>query len=263
MKYLIDKTISFNTDDGTLCQQDKPEVVRLPVPAVRLLEEFTRSEGRELTREYLLDTVWENHGLQATDGNLRQYISILRRNLALLGCPELIVTIPKVGFKINADIPVVCLTGGELGSQGISQDSGEEEEERASDLPKVRGHHRFTWQAVALFVLLAAGLIFVWLWHGRTSHPDIPGHYISAEGCDITYVKDIPDATRQENVALINTILKKNNLQCARDNLVIFDKEISLSSENNSRIMLSFCYTGKNGEVISCENFYEYKRVGK
>ncbi|MBF7997773.1 winged helix-turn-helix domain-containing protein [Rahnella laticis] len=258
MKYLIDKTISFNTDDGVLAQTDtdNAEIVNLSIPAARLLEEFTRSGGRELTREYLLENVWEIHGLQATDGNLRQYISILRRNLALLGCPEFIVTIPKVGFKANPDIPVIASNPVEF-DETISTFGG------GDSLPPSRTNTEFVrWCSILFALFLIAGLS-AFLLHNRMATTVLPGHYVSDDGCDITYVKDIPDATRKGNVALITDILRKNNLQCSRDNIVIFDKEISAASDNNSRIMLSFCYTGKNKEVISCENFYEYKKVEK
>ncbi|UHM93653.1 winged helix-turn-helix domain-containing protein [Rahnella victoriana] len=258
MKYLIDKTISFNTDDGVLTQvdTDNAEIVNLSIPAARLLDEFARSGGRELTREYLMENVWEIHGLQATDGNLRQYISILRRNLALLGCPEFIVTIPKVGFKANPDIPVVMLNP----EQSVAKTSTFE---GGATLSPPRANKGFVWWCSILFMLFLFVGLSAFLLHNRLATVVLPGHYVSDNGCDITYVKDIPDATRKDNVALITDILKRNDLQCSKDNMVIFDKEISPASDNNSRIMLSFCYTGKDKEVISCENFYEYKKVEK
>ncbi len=59
------------------------------------------SEGRELTREYLLETVWDKHGLHASGNNLNQYVSILRRNLSLLGCHELILTEEAESFYLH------------------------------------------------------------------------------------------------------------------------------------------------------------------
>lgn len=109
MKYLIDRLVVFNTDDGTLHLPSSDDVIRLALPAARLLETFLSSEGRELTREYLLETVWDKHGLHASGNNLNQYVSILRRNLSLLGCHELIITLPKLGFRLNAAISIEIL----------------------------------------------------------------------------------------------------------------------------------------------------------
>ena len=112
MKYLIDRLIIFNSDDGTLQLPSSEDVIKLALPAARLLETFLSSEGKELTREYQYETVWDNRGLHTSESNLNQYFSILRRNLALLGCHELIVTLPTVGFKLNAAIHVEVMEVG-------------------------------------------------------------------------------------------------------------------------------------------------------
>lgn len=48
--------------------------------------------------------VWDDYGLQASNSSLNQYISILRRALSAFGCEELIITVPKMGFRLNPDI---------------------------------------------------------------------------------------------------------------------------------------------------------------
>lgn len=47
MKYLIDNEIEFNSDDGTLHYPASQDVIKLTLPAARLLEEFLSSEGRD------------------------------------------------------------------------------------------------------------------------------------------------------------------------------------------------------------------------
>ncbi|WP_262349065.1 transcriptional regulator [Enterobacter asburiae] len=100
-KNKVDRLVVFNTDDGTLHLSSSEDVIRLALPAARLLETFLSSEGRELTREYLLETVWDKHGLHASGNNLNQYVSILRRNLSLLGCHELILTEEAESFYLH------------------------------------------------------------------------------------------------------------------------------------------------------------------
>lgn len=245
MKYLIDRLIVFNTDDGTLHLPASEDVIKLALPAARLLETFLSSEGRELTREYLLETVWDKHGLHASGSNLNQYVSILRRNLALLGCHELIVTLPKIGFKLNAAISVDVQK-----PAAVSPDS-------SSPMGMSAGYLRRSILAGILLIVLLTGAAFSYYYTDITddrTELQTPDSY-----CDIHYLKDIQDDERKMILNRILNLIDKKGIQCKKNDVIIYSHELSLSDKGNSRELLSYCHAGKSGEVISCDNFYHYK----
>lgn len=246
MKYLIDRLIVFNTDDGTLHLPASEDVIKLAIPAARLLETFLSSEGRELTREYLLETVWDKHGLHASGSNLNQYVSILRRNLALLGCHELIVTLPKVGFKLNAAISV-----------DVQETAAVSPVPSFAKGPSTGFSRRHIVAGVLLAALLTGAAVGYYAFRDATDNITVLQTPDSA--CHIHYLKDIPDDERKATLDRILKVIANKKIQCKRNDVIIYSNEVSLSDKGNSRELLSYCHAGKSSEVISCENFYHYK----
>lgn len=100
----INKGILYNEDENTLAHTDNIEnKIVLLKPASRLLSLFIQNNKKLLLRERLLNDVWVDHGLKASNNNLNNYVSGLRKSLAQLGAEEIIVTYPRQGFKFNAE----------------------------------------------------------------------------------------------------------------------------------------------------------------
>lgn len=256
MRYFIENKVVFNIDDGTLTDTSTQEIISLPVPAVRLLEEFSRSDGRNLTREYLLEKVWEEYGLQATDGNLRQYISILRRHLSAFGCPGLIVTLPKVGFKVHPDMTITLdAVPPELQAQSTST------EDKAASFTELTPKNGLPTTGVkTISYFLSAGVILsLLLWYTVVGREQTDNSVITSGDCDIILVRNVPQEVEKKSINQINRILSENKLACTKDNFIVFDQQRSVSSGNNTRVMLSFCTKGEDDKTTSCENFYRYQ----
>ncbi|MDT3252444.1 winged helix-turn-helix domain-containing protein [Serratia sp. root2] len=103
MKFIINSNVSFNEQDGTLHSVNDPgNSIPLLKPTGRLLSLFVRNNNLLITREQLLNDVWEDYGLKASNNNLNNYISGLRKSLSQLGEEELLITYPRQGFKFMA-----------------------------------------------------------------------------------------------------------------------------------------------------------------
>ncbi|EHN8922877.1 winged helix-turn-helix domain-containing protein [Enterobacter asburiae] len=246
MKYLIDRLVVFNTDDGTLHLPSSEDVIRLALPAARLLETFLSSEGRELTREYLLETVWDKHGLHASGNNLNQYVSILRRNLSLLGCHELIITLPKLGFRLNAAISIEILE-----TDTVSP-------EPSPSIITPSGYFQRYFLTGSILIALLTGVAMGCFYYNDANNGETVLHEQHGE-CDIYYLKDISDDEKKEALRKIMGIMKDNGIQCKKNDVVIYNSEASLSDKVESREVLSYCHAGKDRVVISCDNFYRYR----
>lgn len=105
MEYIINNYVSFNSSDGTLfCQDDSIDMITLNRVSNELLLLFIQNVGVPISRDKLLNELWEKKGLSASNNNLNNYVSMLRKALAQCGCPGVISTIPKHGFLFEADI---------------------------------------------------------------------------------------------------------------------------------------------------------------
>ncbi|CAD83456.1 transcriptional regulatory protein, C terminal domain [Candidatus Blochmanniella floridana] len=105
MKYIIHSNIAFDTTEYILTSlHDSHASIKLSTSAGRILEELikNRNTGLPVTREHLFTTVWKTHGLEPSNGNLNQQVSLIRKTLTLLGLnSSSIITVPKRGLKIN------------------------------------------------------------------------------------------------------------------------------------------------------------------
>lgn len=102
MKYIIDTGLVFDSDERTLFLQQSPdESLEIGAITARLFVEMLENVAG-VERDYLLDTVWSNHGLKPSNNNLNNHISLLRKNIASIAqVDDLIITLPKKGFMVN------------------------------------------------------------------------------------------------------------------------------------------------------------------
>lgn len=105
MEYLINHSVKFNPVDCTLFSPgftvDMITITRL---SSDLLVLFVENNQVPLSRETILNKLWENRGLSASSNNLNNYVSILRKVMKQCGSPGVITTIPKYGFLFNAEV---------------------------------------------------------------------------------------------------------------------------------------------------------------
>ncbi|KMJ11039.1 winged helix-turn-helix domain-containing protein [Serratia marcescens] len=103
MIFIINDIVLYNEEDGTLAHIDNASnKIALLKPSARLLSLFIRNNNKLLLRERLLNEVWVEHGLKASNNNLNNYVSGLRKSLAQCGTEDIIVTYPRQGFKFSA-----------------------------------------------------------------------------------------------------------------------------------------------------------------
>ncbi|HAU5637448.1 winged helix-turn-helix domain-containing protein [Citrobacter amalonaticus] len=104
MRFDIEGFITFDTEDASLVNLLTGDCVELSQTSTRLLAELLNHQGDILSRNEIFQTVFDKYGARASNSNLNQYISTLRRNLSDLGiAKEIIVTVPRIGFKIAED----------------------------------------------------------------------------------------------------------------------------------------------------------------
>jgi DNA-binding winged helix-turn-helix (wHTH) protein len=110
--YIIDGVIFYDESKNTIWHRDKEsESIDLHITASRILLLFIQNKGKVLSREQLLDDIWDKYGITPSSNTLNQYISLLRKSFEKFNFNgELIRTIPKTGFIMPEDISIECVS---------------------------------------------------------------------------------------------------------------------------------------------------------
>ena len=91
------RTLALNNNNQTALELSKP--------SCRVLNEFIKNNGVNLSRDSLLKNAWEDYGFPASNAGLNNCISELRKSFVSLGIEKpIIITLPKIGFRMEADI---------------------------------------------------------------------------------------------------------------------------------------------------------------
>jgi DNA-binding winged helix-turn-helix (wHTH) protein len=103
MTFLINGHIVFQPERQTLKNTQTGAVIELGLVTSELLAFLLRHADIVSNRNDILEKVFSQNNVSATDGNLNQHIMMLRKSFTELQCAEdVIVTVPKVGFKIGS-----------------------------------------------------------------------------------------------------------------------------------------------------------------
>src|SRR5215213_5746972 len=95
-------------EDGVLYQNDVP-TAELPNKVLNLLLLFLESDGRVLSQDEIMRTIWQDTQVEAA--NLKQSIYLLRKVLGETGADNetFIKTLPRRGYRFRAPVRVVEL----------------------------------------------------------------------------------------------------------------------------------------------------------
>ncbi|MGK8675550.1 winged helix-turn-helix domain-containing protein [Serratia marcescens] len=106
MLFMLSNALIFDPDTQKISLAGQPDsAVTLSAPAVRLLLEFIRNRGKELSREILITRVWQDFGYTPSGNNLNKAVSEIRKAFQSLGVHvSPIVTVPGKGFYFDADV---------------------------------------------------------------------------------------------------------------------------------------------------------------
>lgn len=270
MIYIIDDQIAYNSDDCTLSHIPTQETLSLSISSGRLFEQLLNSQGDILSRDALLTEVWDKYGLRGSNSNLNQYLSVLRRALAAYGCENLIITIPKIGIRLNTEISIKrqsssLHTPAEVpDNEGLSEVIVEENKNPAT-LPAPDISHNVTRrmtltavQVAILFIILAATGAIFWYFNAQYSaEKRSPMSTIKlAGGCEAVILQGLDIFEKNSVSKQMLEILKENNQSCVSGKRLYFDKNPSIDTDNYGRTILSACNLDSQNHIISCENFY-------
>lgn len=102
MKVVIEKTVAFDSTNCRLWNVQTADDVAISLLLTQLLKLLIEYQGFAVSRNEIFEKIFDANGAHATNNNLNQNISVLRKHLAQLGITnEVITTVTRVGFMIN------------------------------------------------------------------------------------------------------------------------------------------------------------------
>ncbi|MGQ8816417.1 winged helix-turn-helix domain-containing protein [Serratia sp. NA_13] len=270
MKYIINKIVVFNSEELTLFLYENNQVVtRLTKPASRLLLELIQNNKKNITRDDLLERVWTTYGFTASNAGLNNYISELRKAFALLGLVnEIIVTIPKLGFRFEADIVLaeaMLLPSEPMDNQGDSPNNEVEVEVEVEVeekmIEKEGSKKRFYLRSftkskkITVFIVLAVGalLIAILISRYKEHHNYAPYTKVSELGnCDIYVIGHAEtDASHTQKVI---DVLNDKNIDCASSEKDVYYSEDRFDRKLQRAELISVCSKNNENHYDNCLN---------
>lgn len=107
--YVINQLIHFDNEAFVLYAAASPEeALRIGAIASRCLTQLLQANGQIVSKRDLMSGAWGAFGLEVTDNSLAQVVRQLRVALEKLQQNhELIVTIPRIGYKISEQVTLL------------------------------------------------------------------------------------------------------------------------------------------------------------
>ena len=248
MKYLLADAIIYDNEDGSLSLkgEESDEHQTLTSTANYIFSLLIAHHGMVVDRETFLQDVWDERGLTGSNNSLNQYISILRKLLDNMAPgTTFIITVPKTGFMLNAEISV----------QPLSRESAP-----ALPAPERAPRSRPTlaiWLAIATMIVAAICGSYL----SQKQSPLVTGRYLltQIDGCPVYTFTPIADVFQKQAVALTRQIKENSGLSCLENSVFYVHIQNTLFYGDRGRLVLSQCSrSSQNTSTCSTNYFYEW-----
>ncbi|CAI2006605.1 TPA: winged helix-turn-helix domain-containing protein [Serratia fonticola] len=263
MKYTINLIVVFDPEYRTLALNNNNQTaLEISKPSCRVLKEFIKNNGNTLSRDSLLKNAWEDYGFPPSNAGLNNCISDLRKSFVSLGIEKpIIITLPKIGFRMEADIYPTPKQKADTKINKVEQVVTNPEsvvilkqEETISLLPLVIPDRlpkkTIMMSILALVVVLGITGLALLLWAPSTQLKLI-GSY---KQCDIYSIRKEPIAGSELRA---KKILESEKLDCGLVKQDIFYTE---ERPDNDLLKITFMAACKKGQA---ESDYQYCKTVK
>ncbi|EPH2696149.1 winged helix-turn-helix domain-containing protein [Klebsiella aerogenes] len=144
-EFIINDEVIFDVNMSELRSVNgSGETINLNGPTARCLQLLIESNGRIISREEFLETVWKTRGVVVAQNTFYQNISLLRKSLLKAGLSkDIIITVRQRGFILatNSVITAVAKTEEEASTQPVAT-VAQEEKRTEADVQEIKTNER-------------------------------------------------------------------------------------------------------------------------
>ncbi|ENZ5481024.1 hypothetical protein P805_03138 [Serratia marcescens BIDMC 44] len=239
MFFMLSNALIFDPDTQKISLPGQPDsAVTLSSPAVRLLLEFIRNRGEELSRETLITRVWQDFGYTPSGNNLNKAVSEIRKAFQSLGVHvSPIVTVPGKGFYFDADV---------VGQKHPAKTAAIEPVPPPKTTKPLKKRLSFStprpYCLAALLVSTLMGVGYFLSEYAMKSSKTIKLPNEKFEQCTVWRI-NAPE--RPIALSKLPILLSENNLDCQRDKYEIYYFSTRFPLTNADEIFIGFCPENK------------------
>lgn len=144
-EFIINDEVIFDVNMSELRSVNgSGETINLNGPTARCLQLLIESNGRIISREEFLETVWKTRGVVVAQNTFYQNISLLRKSLLKAGLSkDIIITVRQRGFILATDsvITAVAKTEEEASTQPVAT-VAQKEKRTEADVQEIKTNER-------------------------------------------------------------------------------------------------------------------------
>ncbi|EBH1887311.1 hypothetical protein FKD80_23715 [Salmonella enterica] len=237
MLFIINCSIVFDQFSNRLSLVTQADsYINLSNSGSRLLYYFVNNPRKTCLKETLLTCVWEDFGLNPSQNNLYITVSQLRKAFNLLGdYSDLIETIPKTGFRLNADIETKTIDSSAESLSSLASPLS------TSDLPvqnEIKPRNIvFIFTSIFLIVISLVAVNF----YNKTKIHYLPSTDIlilKEDNCHIYGDKHILKPADKNDILFV---LKSRNVDCVNKTKNLYFERYLLPIPSETGLFLSVC----------------------
>lgn len=247
MKYIINGIVQFLVAERKLTGDNGVEVV-LSNPACRLLIVFLEHNHQQVSREVLLEKVWEDFGLVSSESSLNNSISSLRRGLRDVGVDNTIETVPKKGFEFHVDELVLENITADFLVNNLESESAVGSSVKTKPKGLLINHGQIIFSALfVLFILFS----IVFFYKEKNQEYKLFGH---VGKCNIYFFNGIKSNVKKY---FSSTRGKELLAQCNQPAVIYYDETSRGRKGGVPESIASICSISFDGKINACKNYVD------
>ncbi|WP_455815330.1 winged helix-turn-helix domain-containing protein [Pseudomonas graminis] len=254
MDYFINQIIHFDSINGLIKLIDNDNsTIQLSRPGSRLLTELISRRGDTMTREELLQLVWEEHGLRPSGSNLSNHISLLRKTFSQLGMNEnIIITVPKKGFRLDAKVDLTRFYHHD------NNDTIENIKTKKITIPIIPNEYTLVpkIKKMHLVLMIIISLIIILFILNRYSFNSRKDDSLEIGSCQMINLSE--DKNSVEKIKILESLINKRQIDCKTRKSTIYFRFSNFFPEKDydqSAIFLTQCQQNRNNRLTQCESY--------
>ncbi|GAL04249.1 transcriptional regulatory protein C terminal domain [Photobacterium aphoticum] len=265
MKYKINGFLYYDATDATLSINDEgTSDTQLSITANALLYFLLQQPG-VITRDEIMEKVWDDNGLTSSNGNLNQYLSLLRKSFRHYQIDNFIITVSRGRLEINKDITVEVVDDNHMHPLFICEEEERVTPEEPAEKPNKTTYSEQTdaqeqrWM-IGSAILFVAALALLWTAIiSERSINIVQLNPVSAEICELFSNEKIINAEMGESyLNSFNAVREKLGISCNKERRFVFYYSDKFQNKGLGRTFMAQCAKNENNPYAYCDNYFYY-----
>ncbi|MBC3218446.1 winged helix-turn-helix domain-containing protein [Serratia fonticola] len=258
MIYVINEHLKYDPLSATLYSPEHhPDALTLSRVNNSIFLIFVNKNNELISRSYLLKEIWENQGIDSSNNNLNNHISILRKSLAQCGCDEIIKTIPKKGLMFSANTVRILNRKGE--KKTVQDNVRHIGQEPLTPALRQNKFLRSPFAKLTLFTVTVLTILLTPFFYEKIKLFYLRKEILRIEQCRF-YVTDHDTKllSKEDIRSRIDVFMKNKSIDCSRLKANVyfsFMESIDAMGKDKTSQIISYCLYNSSAK---CINYKEY-----